>query len=69
MDSFLWAVIAVVLIMVIGSVVRAKVTAISQHSFKELASKLEEDNAHLKSELATVKETLSSINKMMKEVG
>ena len=72
MDSFLWAafalIIIVVVVVVIGVIVRTAIIAVNKRSFNELANELKEDNAHLKAELATIKETLASINKMMKEI-
>lgn len=61
-------VIIIVLIVVHGKNRQIQNLAISQKSFEQLANELNADNAILKSELATIKETLNSINKMMKEI-
>lgn len=60
------AVIVVTLIVVVGKTKRAQ--SVDVKSFEKLAHELKVDNEELKSELATIKETLKSINKMMKEI-
>ena len=73
---FLWVVLPIVigagvmvLIMVIGSVVKARMSAISQRSFEKLANELKEENTKIMAELAAMKESIGSIDKMMKEIG
>jgi len=61
-------IIIVVLIIVIGQAYKARVSAINKHSFEELASKLMGDTEAIKAELADMKASLGSINKMMKEI-
>jgi len=77
MDGFLWAafgfgsglIIAVALIVVIGQIHKARVSAIGKSSFERLASELKKDNAKIMEELSTMKESVDSINKMMKDIG
>ena len=45
-----------------------KAQSLSIKAFEELAQELKADNKILKSELETMKGTLDSINKMMKEI-
>lgn len=59
-------VIAVLLIMVIYKTKRAQ--SLNINSFEELAKELKADNKVMKSELETIKDTLTSIDKMMKEI-
>ena len=73
---FLWVVLPIVigagvmvLIMVIGSVVKARMSAINQRSFEKLANELKEENTKIMTELAAMKESIGSIDKMMKEIG
>lgn len=61
-------VIIVALIMVIGKTIQTKILTFNQRSFEELAGDLKADNTAIKSELAAIKGTLDSINKMMKEI-
>lgn len=58
--------IAVLLIIVFYKNKRAQ--SLSIQSFEKLAQELKADNNMLKSELETIKGTLDSINKMMKEI-
>ncbi|MCL1819279.1 MAG: hypothetical protein FWG36_01335 [Oscillospiraceae bacterium] len=62
------AIIAVVLIIVIGQAYKARLSAISKNSFEELTTKLTVEIEAVKAELADMNESLSSINKMMKEI-
>ena len=48
--------------------VNSRIEAISNQSFETLVEELRTDNANLKSELSEIKEILSSIDKMMKEI-
>lgn len=59
-------VIAVLLIIVFYKTKRAQ--SLNIQSFEKLAQELKADNKMLKSELETIKGTLDSINKMMKEI-
>lgn len=59
-------VIAVLIIMVFYKTKMAQ--SLSIKAFEELAQELKADNKILKSELETMKGTLDSINKMMKEI-
>lgn len=59
-------VIAVLLIMVFYKTKKSQ--SLNIQSFEKLAQELRADNEMLKTELETIKETLSSINKMMKEI-
>ena len=76
MDSFLWAVLVASFILVIfvvskvtkGKTAQARISAVSDRSFKELAKELREDNSQLKERLSKIEENLDSINKMMKEI-
>lgn len=61
-------VIAVMLIVVYGKTKQMQIAAIDKQSFEQLAEELKADNAAIRSELADIKETLSSINKMMKDI-
>lgn len=58
--------IAVLLIIVFYKTKRAQ--SLNIQSFEKLAQELRADNKMLKSELVTIKGTLDSINKMMKEI-
>lgn len=60
--------VTVVLIVVIGQIIKARVSAISERSFEKLTTELKEENVKILTELADMKENLSSINKMMKEI-
>jgi len=55
-------------IMVARAERRKAEASISNNSFEQLAAGLQKENAQLKAELSEVKETLASINKMMKEI-
>ena len=72
MDLFLWAafalIIIVVAIVVIGIIVRTAIMSVNRRSFEELVTELKEDNAHLKAELAAVREDVAAISKILKEV-
>lgn len=59
-------VIAVLLITVFYKTKKAQ--SLNIQSFEKLAQELKADNEMLKSELETMKETLDSINRMMKEI-
>lgn len=59
-------VIAVLLIIVSYKTKRAQ--SLNIQIFEKLAQELKADNQMLKSELETMKETLDSINRMMKEI-
>ena len=48
--------------------VNKRIEAISNQAFESLVEELRADNASLKAELSEVKEILSSIDKMMKEI-
>jgi len=61
-------VIIVVVIVVGGKTKQAELSSISKRRFENLASKLLEENAQMKAELAAMKEQLTSINKLLKEV-
>lgn len=58
--------IAVLLIIVFYKTKKAQ--SLNIQSFEKLAQELKADNEMLKSELEVMKETLDSINKMMKEI-
>ena len=60
--------IVITLIVVIGRVIRERVSGISQKSFEKLAKELKEENAGLKAELIVVREYLASINTLLREV-
>jgi len=60
--------VLIVAIIMKGVTKAAETSATSKRSFNELISELREENVYLKSELHTMKETLNSIHKMMKEV-
>jgi len=75
MDSFLQVFIAfsgmvviVALILVIGKVFIAQVSAVNKRSLEEMANELRKENTNLKAELASIKENLASINRMMKDI-
>ena len=72
MDAFLWAAFALILLIVIivvaGIIVRAAITSGRRGLSHSLVSKLTADNAHMKAELAEIKENLIAINKMLKEI-
>lgn len=59
-------VIAVLIIIVFYKI--KSVQSLNIKSFEALAQELKADNVLLKSELETIKTTLDSINKMMKEI-
>lgn len=59
-------VIAVLLIMFFYK--SKKADSLNIQSFEKLAQELRTDNKMLKSELEAIKDTLNSINKMMKEI-
>jgi len=48
--------------------VNSRIEAINNQDFEALVAELRADNANLKSELSEIKEILSSIDKMMKEI-
>lgn len=64
------AVIILVLsvLLIVGFYKTKRVQSLSIQSFEQLAQELKADNEMLKSELKTIKGTLESINKMMKEI-
>lgn len=64
--SVIILVIAVLLIIFFYKTKRAQ--RLNIQSFEKLAQELKADNKMLKSELETIKGTLDSINKMMKEI-
>ncbi len=64
--SVIILVITVLLIMVFYK--SKKGQSLSIQSFEKLAQELRTDNSRLRSELETIKETLESINRMMKEI-
>ena len=73
---FLWVVLPIVitagviaLIIVVGNIVKARVSAVSRKSFEELADVLKKENEKIRAELAGIKESVGSIDKMMKEIG
>ena len=59
----------ITLIFVIGQVLKARASSISKRVFENLANELKNENAKIMTELTTMKESLDSINKMMKEIG
>ena len=61
-------IIIIVLIVVTGRSKQAQSMTANEELFKELAQELKTDHAKMKEELAIMKETLDSINKMMKEI-
>jgi len=74
--TFIWLVLPVaiglgviVLIIVIGQIIKARLSAINRQSFEKLANELKEENAKIMAELVTMKESIGSIDKMMKEIG
>lgn len=73
MEQFMWAAFALILIAVLaivaGQMYKARVTAINQRSFDEMANKLVGETEVIKAEIAEMKEIVCSINKMMKEIG
>ncbi|MCL2702630.1 MAG: hypothetical protein FWE91_03365 [Defluviitaleaceae bacterium] len=62
-------VVIVALIKYVSNVLKARAESINRRKFDELIAELREDNAHIKIELAVMRESLDSINKMMKEIG
>lgn len=64
--AVIFLVIAVLLIMVFYKSKKAQ--SLNIQSFEKLAQELKADNQMMKSELETIKETLNSINRMMKEI-
>jgi len=48
--------------------VNKRIESISTQSFESLVEELRTDNADLKAELSEIKQTLSSIDKMMKDI-
>ena len=73
---FLWVMLpisttigVVVLIVVIGNVIKARVSAVSLKSFEKLANDLKDENEKIRTELTAIKESVGSIDKMMKEIG
>jgi hypothetical protein len=74
--TFIWLVLpivigigVVVLIVVIGQIIRARISAIGKRSFENLANELKEENAKIMMKLTAMEETVNSINKMMKDIG
>ena len=74
--NFIWLVLPititigfVVLIVVIGQVVKTRMSTIGKLSFQKLANELKEDNAKIMADLAVMKEGIDSMDKMMKEIG
>jgi len=61
-------VIIVVLIVVLGKTYQTWVATVNRRSFEELANELRAENTYVKNELADVKETLKSIDRMLKEI-
>ena len=61
--------VIVVLIVVLGKVIRSRTSAVSTRTFEKLAMELKEENAKITAELSTMKESLGSIEQMMREVG
>jgi peptidoglycan hydrolase CwlO-like protein len=73
---FLWVVLpivitvgVIVLVVVIGSVIKARVSAVSRKSFEKLANDLKDESEKIRAELTAIKESVGSIDKMMKEIG
>lgn len=61
--------IFVILVLIINTYAELKTRqSLSVKSFEKLANELREDNAMMKAELEAMKDTLASINKMMKEI-
>lgn len=61
--------IFVILVLIINTYAELKKRqSLSVKSFEKLANELREDNAMMKAELEAMKDTLASINKMMKEI-
>lgn len=58
----------IVIIIVIGQIIKARMSAINKRSFEKLVNELKEENTIMIAELTAIKENLSSINKMMKEI-
>ncbi len=68
LGTFFIFIIIIVLIIVVAKTRQIQSSKINQESFEELVQELRADNAILKSELAAIKETVNSINKMMEEI-
>ncbi|MCL2217030.1 MAG: hypothetical protein FWB91_08435 [Defluviitaleaceae bacterium] len=73
---FLWVVLpiviavgVIVLIVMIGNVIKARVSAVSRKSFEKLVNDLKEENEKMRAELTAIKDSVGSIDKMMKEIG
>ena len=62
------AAVVIAIIITAGKVKRSQISSISNHSFDELAAELREKNTKLEAEMIEIKESLASINKMMKEI-
>jgi sensor domain CHASE-containing protein len=74
--TFIWLVLpivigagVIVLIVVVGQVIKARMTAIGKSSFEKLANELKEENAKIMTKLTEMEKNLNSIDKMMKDVG
>jgi len=63
------AAILITLLIVVGQIIKSRLAAASLGSFKKLAISLQEENAKIMAGLSAMKETLGSIDKMMKEIG
>ena len=60
--------LVIVLIVTIGNVVNSKNEGINKHAFDDLVAELRADNTDLKAELAQIKTSLASVEKMMKDI-
>ena len=61
-------VLAVAVIVVGGNIIAKRQAAISQKSFADLAKEIRQENAEMKAELLGIKEKVSSMDKMMKDI-
>jgi len=59
----------IAIIVVIGQVIKTSISTVNKHTYEEIANELKSDNAKILAELTDMKESLASINKMMKEIG
>ena len=73
---FLWVVLpivitagGIVLIVVIGGIIKTRVSAIGRKSFEKLIGDLKDENEKIKLELSEIKKGVDSIEKMMKDIG
>ncbi len=69
--TFIWVVVPIMvglliiaLVVVLGQAYKARVSGVSKRFYEEL----KQENANIITELADIKETLNSINKMLKEI-